>query len=268
MPVRRLVLPLVAAIMVASCLASRASAEHYFDFTFYQSPITGGGVKYGLDISNQILNFTPNPPKPYQNLVAPDGTEFLLGGLHTLEGSTFDEIASRAFGTWKVTDIVSGVETHYTITIAPFNLDDVFTDVLIITSPTPGSDVPPKFRLSWEYQNGSIPRGFGWAVNHFPNVTGVTLVPTPGCCAVDVSATLYPPGSSGRFDLYVLNETRVSGISRQGGPSDSYSLSLAFQSRSVTASYTVVPEPNSDVLAVLGGVGVAVFGLVVWKSRG
>ena len=258
---RNRLLLLVVAIMAVICLASPAAAQfqrtHLFDFEFYQSPAVGGGLKYGLQLSNQIFFASDK----YQKLVAPDGTEFLLGAGHTTERDTFAGLAAFAFGTWNVFEKFDGFTLDYSINVAPFALDAQFTDVPIIMSPAPGSTVPLQFRLNWAWQNGSDPSGYGIAINKSTNLGSINFLNgSVRSRTIDIKTTFAGPGP-GQIALYVLFDSELPlpklrdiGVFQN----DKWEFFSHFASRSAVANYDVVPEPSTSRYALSGSTMIGV----------
>jgi hypothetical protein len=167
-----------------------------------------------------------------------------------MDFSTFANLGATLFGDWVATEHpTSGADRTYTMRIAPYALGDVLSNTPFITSPVPGSTVPPDFVVKWDPNNPTSSRVIAYGG---PGLS----IPAPqfgvdGFFSAGFHAQLLQPPPA----LFLL----LAGVkTTQSAPSivdRSSSLngqlittSLAFTAYSLGATYQVVPEPSGLVL--------------------
>ena len=226
------------------CTAAR-SADYRVDITIDQTPTAGSDRRYAVRAvfnSDDINN----------KLVAPNGREFdYRFGNQRVEHLTFQQMASLAFGSWTATTGTSTALFHF----APFGLDDVDSEIPVITSPIPGSEVPPSFTLNWQSEADGFVNTLGRS-----NVGSVSIQNPMGCCLAHLDMNLIGPGN-GSLQLEVFTRSALADpmvISKTpSNTTDTYTIDANFRSHSAPASFVIVPEPSATLLAVI-----AVFGIV------
>ena len=255
---------IAAAIVVVSCClhcsAQSFTPQHRAHIQIFQEPDEFGSYVYGLETFNLVLFANEDESK----LIAPDGTEFLQSPNIVIRKSSFEEIASIAFGDWTAVETYDGQEVSYQFRVEPFSLGDVFSETPIITSPTPGSEVPSTFVVKWEYPLGGMPsgRGISYSFHNLQRIDAnsgdddsfsyefITRRPRPGISWIDLqlnNKTHFP-------DPEIINNAGIVG---------EFTTRLYFESRSAPARYYVVPEPRALCLAYI-----AIASTVMFIGRG
>jgi hypothetical protein len=221
---------------------------HSIGLTVIQTPTGDNGFIYGLEAGYGIANLNNASAT---RLIAPDGTEFGPGA-RDIERSTFEEIAAVAFGDWTALARINGVDVSFNFRFEPFALNDVFTDVPIITSPLSGSNVPPSFVVMWDYENGSTPSRHGASLNPSFNVEIISsrLIPGGGY-EFEINARLKQSGP-GTIVVHTNTGTTLPTPPVVNRPPSldghGFLFVTNFRSQSVAATYRIIPEPNCFIL--------------------
>lgn len=254
----RLFIPLlvVCSVLLAQSAYAQFPIEHAITLQFGQHPGPSGALSFSLQVFHQVRvfdNITPRPTNFTLSATSPDTTEFENGDTHYRD--TFPGLASLAFGVWTAQEKYADVDISYQFQVAPFDLSSMFTDVPIITSPTPGSTVPEQFGVAWTYQNGSMPSRRGFTIVDTQNVITRQLI-SQGTdpYSVMLNAPLAGPGPgsiSGRAHT-TTNLSDPTLIPPSPLTDDEFEISARFRSYSAVATYTVAPEPTAALLLAIG----------------
>jgi hypothetical protein len=236
-------------ILWVTSSSGQSTLTHTIGLTVIQTPTDNHGVVYGLNTGYAFFHLGLESPT---KLIAPDGTEFGPGA-RDIERSTFEEIATVAFGDWTALARINGVDVIFSFRFEPFALNDVFTDIPIITSPLPGSNVPPHFIVRWNYENGSMPSRRGASLMPSSNIEIFDSRFVPGAeYAFEISTRFKQPGP-GTIAVHTNTATTLptpAFISRPPSlDGHRFNFISNFRSQSAAATYRIIPEPKSCVLA-------------------
>ena len=191
-------------------------------------------------------------------LTAPDGNVFL--GLSTSrEYNSFADLSNTLFGDWTATEHpTTGSDRSYVVRIAPFTLADVFSQTPVITSPVPGSTIPPDFVLKWLPNGSTNSRGLSYGTQPVSVLLRPSLELMARFRPAFILQLLEPPpvpfSLSASVQSFRPNPIVVSGSPSLNG--QSIIRSLAFNSYSLRATYQIVPEPTATVLISIDAFGV------------
>jgi hypothetical protein len=257
----------------ANAASAQATKNHIVAFDFFQRADATGNLSYSLN----FFHSTPIGSNVVEKkLISPGGTEFVspTGSTFSVQfgvNGSFGELATLAFGDWTAIEKYDAVELEYQFRIAPFTLDDVFSDVPIITSPIPGSSVPTEFLLNWKYLHGSVASDKGWSAGSPGNVSVEsvtdTLVPQQFLVRLPLMDPIppfpipVPPPGPRTFAISVNSTTHLPAPQLIGSPSlppDFFGFDVEFRTVSNRAFYTVVPEPCAALLLAAGCCGLLV----------
>lgn len=250
----------VALIGAANFLEGTAIAQsfrsHSATLKVTTTPSELGGTVYGLTTIQTGL-LSAGIPIDGGTLVAPDGTQFGSPS-DSVERATFAEIEDLLFGDWTAIESpTDGPEVSYQFRVSPFSLNDVFTQVPIITAPEPGSFVPPEFVVQWEFDRGGTPTSRGFHVHTGSEVDVVDReIGTDGFYSARFLTKRQSPGAwpvevQVNSSSFVPQPQLISkSPSLQG---DSFFFLAYFETRSALTTFYVIPEPSTLSLVAIAG---------------
>ena len=220
---------------------------HVVSVEMFQEPDEFGNATFGVE----LLGAVSPPFAGDAKFVAPDGTEIPFGGYQIVRRSSFAELSTLTFGNWSVIETLDTVQSSFQFEIEPFQLNDVFTDTPTITSPVPGSTVPTHFVLNWEYAGSSAVGGN--PRYDFHNLQWTDPVPSPVGNSYEFATRIVSPGEARIEDLQIVELSFVGKpeVTSRNGIDGPISLSASFATRSTPATFFVVPEPSTVILAGL-----------------
>jgi hypothetical protein len=211
---------------------------------------------------------------PNLSMIAPGGIQLgpLFGGpTRQISGLDFADIQGDFFGTWTIRRPQSpfpgpGAPLDiWEFDLAPFDLDDVYNEIPVITSHSSGDIVGESFVVSWAYPPGataptaktiSVGGAFNSTVtfDQLPgNNYGVNVVLDPG-----IASTTYSVRAGSFENLNsLISPIRTIGSVSVGTPI----VELAFRNLSapITLTTVVVPEPSSIALSAVLICGLAIY---------
>jgi hypothetical protein len=214
------------------------SADYRIGLTFEQEFTAGGLRSYSVraafsrdDVNNKI--------------VAPNGQVFDYRNQYA-EPLTFDQFRTIAFGTWRAETASSDI----TFLVPALTQDNVAFKTPIITSPTPGSEVPEEFTINWLGED----RGFAEVLKRTNLAFRRSFHPAE-CCSTTLTYELINPGK-GLLEVDVYTRTFLPApqiLQQSPFGIDTYTFEARVLSHAVRATYVVVPEPSTLLLVALTG---------------
>lgn len=236
--------PRITAVVLIACVCPAESAiseDYRVELTIDQRVATNGQLRYSLRAvfsRDDVLN----------KLAAPNGTQFTYQNQY-VENLTFGQLTSTAFGNWRAQTESSNVQ----FALQSFGLDDVASEIPIITSPLSGSKVPLEFDITWQ----SEADGFVNILKRSSNIGRTSGVNPIGCCLHTLTTEL-KDGKPGSLEIEVFTRTILPPPTLLNSPPivDTFTFQAHFRSHSATASYVVVPEPSTSLLLTIGALAI------------
>lgn len=231
----------VTALVLLSQIGMAISADYGLELTFDQEFSSGGQKVYSVraafrtdDVNNRI--------------VAPNGRVFDFRNQYA-EPLTAQQFQETAFGRWTATTASSFIAFE----IPTVGLDSMAFATPVITSPTPGSEVPEMFTINWQGKE----RGFVEFGNQ-TNLAFRTAFHPAECCSTTLDYDLINPGK-GWLELRVYERTFLPTpqiTTQRPAGTDTFTLQALVRSFTAPVSYTVVPEPRGALLAAMAALAI------------
>jgi hypothetical protein len=222
-------------------------------FEVNQRPQPGGGLTYELAVGQLGLTTGPSGGGT-ASLTAPSGLVFAASKT-TMNFNTFAELGNTLFGNWTGNVHPStGPDGSYKVRVSTFTLSDVFTETPFITSPVPGSTVPNDFVVKWSFPSGAT-SGTLYTEFSNSNLTNSSLPQfgVDGTYSVAFHTQIIQPVPAS-MSLEIGTQTYLTSptVSNRTGyvSATHFDTFLSFNSRSLAATFNVVPEPSGAVLSV------------------
>ncbi|TWU28046.1 PEP-CTERM sorting domain-containing protein [Bythopirellula polymerisocia] len=221
------------------------NAEAVYNFDFFISRQDSGENKFLELVSPQGFRYQESIP-PFDNIIIQQS------------GISLNELSNVLPGNWIFEETINGIKKSYQITLP--QLPDEFLNILtpVITSPSNGATVGKVFDLTW-----TNPQPNGIALSYFTDPQlgsfprGTFIGHGPGDYTVDLTR-IDAPSKIEFTQFSIINQ--LDPIWIRPTPltfnSDANFLfqNLLFKVFSPSIDFTVVPEPNSILLMVLGGI--------------
>ena len=256
----------IAAILVFAAPNRAAPQFGVFDFSIYTFPQSDGSTQFHLLVDS---------PQPSSTIHFPDGSTAVGLKFTDLSYNSFADLHNAAVGNWSVSfpanPTLGFPAENYTFGVSDFPESVVSSLPPSITAPTNGARVGPQFNLTWDWPAGVVPPSDvsvnfqlyrsgsfqGWKTSHFANVA-LSQVVTPV-----ITGAPAPDETILRVGTYESSlAPYISAVSSdQSSPRYAFRVDSTISSYSLPIQVTVVPEPTTATLLLLGVLGCG------WRRR-